>query len=105
MAVDLTAVTEASHPSGIEHGDALVAFAEAVVARDGAAIAGTRERLVAAMGAEAMVDAAAVASNFERMVRIADATGIPLDDRLESIGRPVIDQLGLERFRGGSADA
>jgi hypothetical protein len=32
-------------------------------------------------GVEAMFDPAAVASNFERMVRIADGTGIPLGER------------------------
>ena len=53
------------------------------------------------MGVAAMVDAAAVASNFERMVRIADGTGIPLGDRLESLARPVVDELQLERLRGG----
>ena len=50
------------------------------------------------MGVAAMVDAAAVASNFERMVRIADGTGIPLGDRMESLARPVIDELQLERL-------
>jgi hypothetical protein len=53
------------------------------------------------MGVAAMVDAAAVASNFERMVRIADGTGIPLGDRLESLARPVVEELRLERLRGG----
>jgi hypothetical protein len=47
-------------------------------------------------GVEAMFDAAAVASNFERMVRIADGTGIPLGERLETAARGV-------RARGGRA--
>ena len=55
------------------------------------------------MGVEAMIDAAAVASNFERMVRIADATGIPLDQRLQELARGVIDELGLERLRAPDA--
>jgi hypothetical protein len=57
------------------------------------------------MGVAAMVDAAAVASNFERMVRIADGTGIPLGDQLESFSRPVVDQLQLERLKaaGGAS--
>ena len=46
----------------------------------------------------AMVDAAGVASNFERMVRIADATGIPLDARMEALSHEVRDTLHLERF-------
>jgi hypothetical protein len=39
-----------------------------------------------------------VASNFERMVRIADATGIHLDERMESLSQEVRDALHLERF-------
>jgi hypothetical protein len=81
-----------------------VAFAEAVVGSDGAAIIQARDDLIAAMGVEAMVDAAAVASNFERMVRIADGTGIPLGERLESYARGVIDELGLERLRNVPAE-
>jgi hypothetical protein len=45
-----------------------------------------------------MVDAAGVASNFERMVRIADATGIQLDARMAAVSQEVRDTLQLERF-------
>lgn len=45
-----------------------------------------------------MVDAAGVASNFERMVRIADSTGIPLDERMAALSREVGATLQLERF-------
>lgn len=97
--VDLHAVTESGRSSGVEHGDVLVAFAEAAVGGDASAIAFTRQRVIDAMGVEAMVDAAAVVSNFERMVRIADGTGIPLGTRLEAIGRPVVEELQLDRLR------
>ena len=46
-----------------------------------------------------MVDAAGVASNFERMVRIADSTGIPLGDGLEEFSSEVRLELGLDRLR------
>jgi hypothetical protein len=45
-----------------------------------------------------VVDAAGVASNFERMVRIADSTGIQLDTRMAALSKGVRDQLGLERL-------
>ena len=45
-----------------------------------------------------MVDAAGVASNFERMVRIADATGIQLDKHMEVLSQEVREALHLERF-------
>ena len=41
-----------------------------------------------------------VASNFERMVRIADSTGIELGDLLEQASADVRDALGLERPAG-----
>ena len=56
--------------------------------------------MVEALGPEAMVDAAGVASNFERMVRIADSTGIELGDLLEQASADVRDALGLERPAG-----
>ena len=90
------AITEDGRSSGVPHGDALVSFAEAVVSRDRQRIATTRDALIEAMGVEAMVDAAAVVSNFERMVRIADGTGIPLGAGLESRSRAVRDELQLE---------
>lgn len=83
--------------SGVPHGAALVAFAEAIVEGDEAALARTRAAVVDELGAEEMVDAAAVASNFERMVRIADATGIELGDWLDRTSADVRAALGLER--------
>ncbi len=60
----------------------------------------TRAAVIEALGPEAMVDAAGVAANFERMVRIADATGIELGDLLEQVTADVRDALGLERPAG-----
>lgn len=56
--------------------------------------------MVEALGPEAMIDAAGVASNFERMVRIADSTGIELGDLLEQASADVREALGLERPAG-----
>ena len=89
---------EAAATSGVEHGAVLIAFAEAMAGEDDAALARARQAVVEVLGAEAMVDAAGVASNFERMVRIADSTGIPLDERMEVLSKPVRDKLHLERF-------
>ena len=82
--VNLSALTEtdAADASGVEHGSLLIAFAEAMVGKDDAALAQARDAVVQTLGPEVMVDAAGVASNFERMVRIADSTGLPLDDRM-----------------------
>jgi len=89
---------KAAPSSGVRHAGELVALAEAMVGEDDAALAGARQVLRAAMGPEALVDAVAVASNFERMVRIADATGIPLDWPVHVLGESLREELGLERF-------
>lgn len=99
--VDLSVLTanEIKAVSGVSHSDVLLAFADAIVAADDHALPHTRHGVLEAMGAEAVVDAAGVASNFERMVRIADSTGIPLDDRMARASQDVREELDLERFR------
>ncbi|PON16938.1 hypothetical protein C2W62_15765 [Candidatus Entotheonella serta] len=99
-AIDLSAVTADGITTAGEvgHSDVLIAFADAIVAADEHALQHTRHGVLEVMGPEAMVDAAGVASNFERMVRIADATGIPLDDRMAKASQDVREELELERF-------
>jgi DNA-binding phage protein len=98
--VNLSALTdhEAATSSGVEHGNLLVAFAEAIVRDDDAALMHARHAMIEGISPEAMVDAAGVASNFERMARIADATGIQLDERMAALSQEVRDTLHLERF-------
>ena len=104
-AVDLRAVAEAAAAgeSGVAHGEVLLALAEAMVRGDDETRTRARERVLSAMGPEALVDAVAVASNFERMVRIADSTGIPLDGALDVMSTDLRQELRLDRF-GSSAN-
>ena len=53
-------------------------FATALASRDEAALASARDRLNEVAGPEVLVDAAGIAGNFQRMVRIADSIGIPV---------------------------
>ena len=98
--MNLSALTdhEAVTSSGVEHGNLLIAFAEAMARDDTAALTHARHAVIEGISPEAMVDAAGVASNFERMVRIADATGIRLDKRMALLSQEVRDELRLERF-------
>ena len=100
---DLHAVTagDAAAPVGVPHERELVALAEAVVRGGEAELAEARRQALAALGPEGFVAAAAVASNFERMVRIADATGIPLDAPLAAISAGMRAELGIDAY--GSA--
>ena len=98
--MNLSALTdhEAATSSGVAYGALLITFAEAMVRDDEAALTHARHAVIEGIGPEATVDAAGVASNFERMVRIADATGIQLDARMATVSQEVRDTLQLERF-------
>lgn len=85
--------------AGIEHGERLTAFADATVKGDLAELDTAREALRSAAGSAVVVDAAAVIGNFERMVRIADATGIPLDGIVSAISDDLRVDLGLDDFQ------
>jgi hypothetical protein len=50
------------------------------------------------MGPEAVVDASGVVANFQRMVRIADATGIPLDKPVAVFSVDMREELGIDSF-------
>lgn len=56
-----------------------MAFADAAIEEDAAAIARARAALVARIGAEATTDAAAVIAGFDAITRVADGSGIPLE--------------------------
>ncbi len=68
---------------------------------DTAEIGRQRAALRAVLSPEAFVDAAAVIAAFNVVDRIADATGIPLDEMMRATSADLRAQLGLSRF--GSA--
>ena len=82
----------------VPHGKLLAAFAEAVIAGSDADLVARRAELIEAVGGDGFVDAACVVGNFERMARIADATGVPLDDAINEGSVDLRDDLGLNSF-------
>ncbi len=86
----------------ISHGKELARFAEAVILGSDGDLADARDAVIAAVGGDAFVDAAGVVGNFERMVRVADATGIPLDASAVGMTVDLREDLGLNSF--GMAD-
>jgi hypothetical protein len=83
---------------GIAHGRLLVAFAEAVLGEDEAALAQARQALIEAAGAKAFVDAAAVAALFNAIDRVADSTGTPLEDVKAEASVDFRADLGINAF-------
>ena len=86
----------------VPYASELMSFAEAVASRDATALYEAREALLELAGPEVLVDAAGVAANFQRMVRIADAAGIPVDDIMMAASANIQEELELRRF--GSAE-
>lgn len=84
---------------GVEHGAALISFAEAATRGDDS-LGGTRSQLLDDVGPPAFVEAAATVAAFNGLVRVADATGIPLDQGTARASVELRDQLGLNAYAG-----
>ncbi len=95
--LNLQGAVAADSDSGVPHGGLLTAFAEAAVRRTDA-LPGLRDRIVAELGPQELVDAAGVVANFQRMVRIADGCGIPLDEFTRDATDDVREDLGLHEY-------
>ncbi len=86
---------------GVPHGEALARFAEAAT-RGSDDLDAARSELIGAVGAEAFIEAAATVGIFNGLVRVADATGTPLDDGTRDDSVEFRAKLGLNEF--GSAN-
>jgi hypothetical protein len=97
--VEIAAVTAPTGgDAGVAHGARLLAFTDAVMGADDAALAQARDALRAVLSDAAFVDTCAVVGAFNVVDRIADATGIPLDAGMFAISGEVRKELELARF-------
>jgi len=83
--------------AGVEAGPALVRFTTEAVT-GGADLAAARAELRAAVGDAGLAEAAGTVAAFEGLNRIADATGIQLDDNLAADTADVRGALGIDDF-------
>ena len=106
-AYDLSLLTGAKGDGNIPHGALLVSFAEAVLGSDDQRLAIDRARILAGLGEAALVDAAAIVATFNAIDRVADATGIPIEDGKAASTADFRAALGINAFaeqRGEIAD-
>lgn len=102
--VDLKSITKGSDvQSGVPSQNELIKFAEVAMGDNDEEISNAREDVRAKMGDAAVVDSAGVIANFQRMVRIADGAGIPLDTPMAVITASIRSELGLDSY--GSSDS
>ena len=95
---DLSAiVNDGVADGGVAAGAALAAYADAFF-EDGNGLAAARDRLQVEVGEEASVDAAATLAIFNAVVRIADSTGIPLEEAKARMSADLRDDLGLNDY-------
>ncbi len=79
------------------HGRLLLQFCDAAVRRR-ADLDEIRNAVRRELGDTAAIEAAANIANFQRMVRIADGCGIPLDQFTKQNSEPWRHQLGLHQY-------
>jgi hypothetical protein len=104
---DLTLLTGTGGDGNIPHGALLVGFAEAVLGSDDERLAAVQFEIRTRMGDAALVDAAAIAATFNAIDRVADATGIPIEDNKAEVTADFRAALGINAFaekRGEIAD-
>jgi len=101
--IDLGGVNDGHGDRGIAHGDRLLAFTDAVMRGDDASLLRERKALRGVLSDAAYVDVVATIGAFNVVDRIADSTGIPLDEALEAMSKEVRHELDLARF-GSSAN-
>jgi hypothetical protein len=83
---------------GLAHAPALEELAAAQAGDDELRLAAARERLLNDAGPAVLVDACAVAANFEMMTRLADGTGAMQSEAGLRANAALIDELGLDDF-------
>ncbi len=96
--VDVTAIASGEGNGGLPFGAELLAFADAIADWDDDELATARERLCAATGEPFMIDAAAVAANFEMMTRVADGTGARFDPETREVRAALTSSLNADRW-------
>ncbi|PON19064.1 hypothetical protein C2W62_04725 [Candidatus Entotheonella serta] len=88
---------EAIESCGIPYAGRLIRFVEAVL-DPSADVAPIRQDVANTLGAPALVDSAAVIAIFNAVVRIADATGISLEDYKVDSTAHLRAELGIDDF-------
>ena len=95
---DLTAVTSNSGDGGVHQGATLRALTEAAIGSEWDRLDQLRRDAYATMGEQETVDALTVAAAFNGITRVADSTGIPLDDAMTEATTSIRKTTGIDEF-------
>lgn len=105
LTIDLEGALARDHVGdvGVPASAALLAFTNAVEL--GGDVEGARAALVDEVGTEATIEAAATIAVFNGLVRVADGTGIRLDDGVFAASSDAREQFGINRYAGAANSA
>jgi hypothetical protein len=93
------ALVDPSLDTGVPGGDLLMAYSDAIVGNDRAALDKAREALADGLSPATVTGAAAIAGNFSKNDRIANGCGIPVDQMVLKVTEDIREDLGLNDFR------
>ena len=96
---DLAAVTDRSRDSGVPHGELLTCLAEQTAGSAWSDLKKTLAEAIQVIGEQQATDALVVASAFNGITRVADATGIPLDENTADTTAAMRDAVGLDAYQ------
>jgi len=103
--IDLSVVTAADDGigdggggGGIANGEELIRFANAVLGHDEAELAAARTAIAGTLGGAALADTAGVVSLFNAIVRVADSTGIPVEEQRAADSADFRAAIGVDDF-------
>ena len=82
--------------SGLPNGNILNTFVESIIDRNEAGISVARSTITNELGEPALVDVAATIAAFNAYPRMANSTGIPLEDAKKEITLGMRKELGME---------
>jgi hypothetical protein len=89
-------VIDSAADSGVPNGAMLIEFVEAVVGDDDARLDRARLAIHDTLGAAALVDAAGAVASFNAVVKVADGSGIQVDDSRQETAAKMRNELKLE---------
>lgn len=95
---DERSVTDPTIDPGVADGAALRALTDAAIRGEWLELADLRSRSARTLGAQQTVDVLVVASAFNGITRVADATGIPLDENTLTTTTAMRERTGIQRF-------
>ena len=95
---DLIAATNSTGDAGVAHASLLRELTEAAIENRWDDLEEVRARATAEMGEQETVDALTVAAAFNGITRVADATGIPLDEHTAATTIELREVAGINQF-------